>query len=410
MKNVILFTDEYPYGFGEEYLTPEIELLCKKCNLTVITLQSDKPRKKLIDVEIPIYRINRDISKVSKGKKIKYLVKCVGKKYFWNELYDIVKYKKNICNRVYDSMIYLCTAEYIYDEVKNFDFWKAADIIYTYWMTPATLAIVDNFSNTKIKLISRTHGYDLYQERRKTGWQPFRKYINQHINNIYFACEFGKKYYEKTYEGVTREKLKLARLGARKYFKTPIYKKQSKLRLYSCSSLHPLKRVKNIADALYRISDFEIEWVHIGADNYYSEVINYVKNKLKDKKNITYKFLGRMENKEVHDYLSKNVIDVMIMLSVSEGGCPVAIQEAMAYGIPIIGTNAGGITEMISNNGILLSENPSDEEVMEAIQRFFYMTTEEMEDMKKATYKKWQQLFNADNNSEKFVEELLQSE
>ena len=82
VKNVILFTDEYPYGFGEEYLTPEIELLCKKCNLTVITLQSDKPRKKLIDVKIPIYRINRDISRLSKSKKFKYLVKCVTKKYF----------------------------------------------------------------------------------------------------------------------------------------------------------------------------------------------------------------------------------------------------------------------------------------------------------------------------------------
>ena len=64
--------------------------------------------------------------------------------------------------------------------------------------------------------------------------------------------------------------------------------------------------------------------------------------------------------------------DSFITTSSTEG-LPVSIQEAMAAGIPIIGTNVGGIPEMIDGNGVLLSANPSNKEVAEAILRIYYM-------------------------------------
>ena len=97
-----------------------------------------------------------------------------------------------------------------------------------------------------------------------------------------------------------------------------------------------------------------LEWTLIGD----GPQINYIKNKIKFlPKMLKVNLLGNLENSIVLDYLSKNYIDALINVSESEG-LPFTMMEAISFGIPIIGTNVGGVKEIINNyTGILLEKD-----------------------------------------------------
>jgi glycosyltransferase involved in cell wall biosynthesis len=71
--------------------------------------------------------------------------------------------------------------------------------------------------------------------------------------------------------------------------------------------------------------------------------------KLNIDKQIT--FLGFLSN--VHEFL--NIADSFVLSSNFEG-MPLALQEAISIGLPIIATDVGGCKELISNNGFLISK------------------------------------------------------
>ena len=130
----------------------------------------------------------------------------------------------------------------------------------------------------------------------------------------------------------------------------------------------------------------------------------YAAEKLKDKDNIRYTFTGFL--KDVHAYYQQNQVDCFITTSATEGGCPVSIQEAMSCGIPVIGTDVGGITEMIRDNGILLSAEPDQDEVAGAILGVMTQERHDLEEMKAAAYRRWKEEFDINKSFEKVLKTL----
>ena len=59
------------------------------------------------------------------------------------------------------------------------------------------------------------------------------------------------------------------------------------------------------------------------------------------------KILGEINHNEVSEFLSS--LNIYIQPSISEGS-PVTLKEAMASGLPILASDAGGIPEIIENN------------------------------------------------------------
>ena len=80
-------------------------------------------------------------------------------------------------------------------------------------------------------------------------------------------------------------------------------------------------------------------------------------------KNVT--FVGRKTKEELLKYYSDS--DMFVLSSVFEG-MPLVVLEAMATGLPIMGSNVQGIRELINNVGVLV-DNPSPEKFAQEIEK-----------------------------------------
>ena len=88
---------------------------------------------------------------------------------------------------------------------------------------------------------------------------------------------------------------------------------------------------------------------------------------------------------------------------------PVSLSEAASFGIPCIGTNAGGIPEIVTaENGTLLRANPTAEEVAQAITDFYHLSSDERKQKGDNSYKLWQTSFNSETNAQRVVDMLKQ--
>jgi colanic acid/amylovoran biosynthesis glycosyltransferase len=70
-------------------------------------------------------------------------------------------------------------------------------------------------------------------------------------------------------------------------------------------------------------------------------------------------FLGKLEHEKLLELYKERMVDLVVLPSIvtEEGekeGIPVALMEAMAYGIPVISTDTGGIPELLSGAGIIV--------------------------------------------------------
>ena len=83
--------------------------------------------------------------------------------------------------------------------------------------------------------------------------------------------------------------------------------------------------------------------------------------------------------------------------------------EAMSFGIPAIATIVGGVSEIVTHevNGILLTPNPTSEEIATAIKQTAKLNEIQKTALRQNAYNTWNEKFNADKNYSNFVSEIL---
>ena len=93
----------------------------------------------------------------------------------------------------------------------------------------------------------------------------------------------------------------------------------------------------------------------------------------KSKFNHKIHFIGKVSN--VNEYHSISDIFVIPTLSAGEG-CPVALLEAMASGLAVIGSNVSGISDILGGYRNLLFKPQDGDEIVKKIKPFMYKRTE----------------------------------
>lgn len=117
---------------------------------------------------------------------------------------------------------------------------------------------------------------------------------------------------------------------------------------------------KNLFALLEAVKGLDVELLIIGDGNLKDKLITKAQNE-----NIPVRFLGNQPNTVLPQYLNSS--EIFILPSLYEGH-PKALLEAMACGLPVIGTNVPGIRELIQHceTGYLCGTSP--EEIRIAIQ------------------------------------------
>lgn len=266
------------------------------------------------------------------------------------------------------------------------------DILYFYW-GKGPVNILPYLSHVKVKKVVRFHHSDLYG-MNYNGFVPLQEAILKETSTAVLISENGKIYLREKYKHI-RYNDAVSYLGT---YNHGVSAKSNDdiLRLLSCSFVIPVKRVFLIYKALQSISDHDIEWTHIGGGGDFEEL------KLlssKSRSNIKVRLKGQISNQEVLKYYQTNMIDAFINLSSSEG-LPVSLMEAISFNVPVIATKVGGTSEIVnSNTGILLAENPSIGEIVNAILN--------ISTLKVQPKHFWEMNFNAEVNYPKFISEIL---
>lgn len=404
-RNLIIITDEYPYGRGETFIENErpywrkfdhvyiCPVLCSasstirpnfQCKENETLIDDVKDKKIFADFFGACFGqigFRHDSQEIKDGEVLKQKPKELFRRL-------VVMERARLRTNVRINKIYKKLKTLLRGDCKNY--------IYAYWMfEPAIVGTGLKSIIPTERLVSRAHGYDLYEYRHKNQYIPFRKYTMDNIDRICPISEDGVKYLHTQYSGRYDPKISVERLGTIKLFDIEEQHRPEHPVIVSCSNLVALKRVNLIIKALAKCNQ-KVEWHHFG-DGTQEATLKQEAQKLPN--NISVTFHGRVPNQEVQRFYASHCITALVNVSETEG-IPVSIMEAGSYGIPAIATDVGGTHEIVHDglNGLLLKKDFSDEELLNAINIVF----SNIERFREESTKVWEQLCDATTNYRDF--------
>ena len=413
MKTVIFLTTGYPFGDGETFIENEIDILTKKFNRVIIIATEVDPvvetMRKIPDNAISL-RINRKEGKMAKLCS----ALSMGWLYLFGRAYkEDFKNKKKFSERKFIMRVEE-SSWYIWEEIREsgmLDDIAADEItIYSYWLliTARVGTLIQEHSGLQIKhMVSRAHRFDLYEDISHMRFLPYRKLFLEKYDVIAPCSKDGTEYLSKMREEKNlidvKAKIITAYLGTHDYGVRDTNDSEV-LRIVSCSHLVPQKRVERIAAALKLVDDnCKIHWIHIGSGNLLPTLVKAI-DPLLETKHVEVTLQGALSNLEVISFYQEKDVDVFVNVSSSEG-LPVSIMEAMSFGIPVVATNVGGVSEIVEDkaNGYLLESEYEDSDLVERIVELYRMKQEgEITNFRKAARATWERQFSAERQYHKF--------
>lgn len=363
MKSVILITNSYPFGNGETYIAPELEYANGVAHISIIPMIEDKDRehRKLPD-NVKLLSL-----KHSKNSKTILILQTVLSKPFFKGLVELISNKKLSALTIKELFKFVYASKVHYCNIKNTLMFNGINdyskcIFYSYWMDSTSLSI-SYFKKFGAKSVTRCHGGDLYDDRLPWNHQFLRKYITEHVDFVCPVSIQGKKYLDKRigfHNNVIAMHLGILDNGVGFYddSQIPI--------IVSCSSVIPLKRIELIIDALSQVKS-RYKWIHFGDGPDFDRIKKLAFEKLNGN---SYEFKGNRNNQEIVQFYKNNNVKMFINASSTEG-VPVSIMEALSFGIPVIATDVGGVSEQIKSgyNGELVDKCISNKDLALAIEK-----------------------------------------
>lgn len=412
MNKLLFVTAQYPYGSGETFIENEINYLSKafdevhiyavKVNASLNLAMRSVPRN--VSVFMSDYKgvsgtsYSKNLSKPRVLKEI--ACNCLGKR-FLKKIAACSFFEREVQNSTVRVKDFLDVSNLsVSDEI----------VVYSYWLSTIGMSAVRMNEillqkGITTKLVTRTHGFDLYQERAYLYYQPFQKTMLERFDLVFPCSKQGKEYLCEKYSEFS-SKIHHAYLGVEDHFTGVFPKKESeRFNIVSCSNIILLKRVDRIAKALSQIDDIKINWTHFGD----GELFEQLKEEIELLPgNIHVSLKGRVSNQEIYEYYSKNNVNLFVNVSASEG-LPVSIMEAISFGIPVIATDVGGTSEIVIEgvNGRLLPESFEINELAEKIREIISLSDVEYETLSHNARRIYEDKFSAEKNYTDFCKELL---
>jgi colanic acid/amylovoran biosynthesis glycosyltransferase len=403
MKQLFYFTSSFPYGLGERWKANELEVLCHHFStifLLPFSYADNFGKPEIVPDNTTVFLPLQKNSSNAKRHFLKmvlsphlgyYLKEAFSKKVFkkrkWLIGWAVACIQTEICLR---SMQFKTAIQ----KASMEDTW------YFYWGFEWAYVIPFLEKKGFKNIFFRVHGPDLYEERDgNTSYIPFRQPLFQLSNAVIVLSQQAQEYLVS--KGCPQEKILISPLGTVTTGKST-FEYNGILELVSCSRIVDVKRLGLIAKAL-QFADIPVRWTHIGYGPLYPKLQQEVRGL---PSNVEVNFKGQLSPLEVLNFYRDNFFDLFLNVSSSEG-MPVAIMEAFAAGIPVMATAVGGVPEMIDeNNGVLLNEDITAEQLWQKIKQFQLYPEEVKLAKRVAAFTTYENKFQAYENADRLARQL----
>lgn len=391
MSKLYLFTANYPFGRIETFLEDEIEYLSKAFDsIEIIPLSSRTFHKRPVPDNCNVW------DPIIKSRKQQYTRGLFCLRTFPLFMRDFFRKKVFLSRkRIKTWIIGLSIANNLMKSSRIkalFAKIHKDDVCYFYWGKGSNVLSV--FYAGRAHFVSRFHGeWDLWEES-SGNYAPIRDILSRSLELCTFISKKGETYFKERY---TPNRTMVSPLGANDYGISS-NSHDGVLRVLSCSTVYPLKRVPLIFSTLLSMTNKTIIWTHLGGGEQFEELKELVE--LNKREGLVVHLPGEIKHEEVLSYYKDHQVDIFINVSENEG-VPVSIMEAISFDIPVIATNVGGNSEIVTEEtGQLVSSNPTIEELSEAI---VYVSTHKF-----SPRDYWKQHYSAETNYSHFAHVLKQ--
>lgn len=368
---ILISTASFPYHPGEQFLESEIDHWASRKGIDVVVVPATAAgQARPVPDNVDVW------TTAAPGLlgNVAYAARACLSPLFWKELGYLLAKKQATpatLSIALKSVALTLRAKHRFGRLLSRE--PSVSLAYAYWNAEAAygLCLLKREGLVK-RVISRAHGHDLYQERRREGYMPLKRQFVRDFDLVHAISEDALAYLHRVY-GFANNNLNLSRLGVVIPKSRALGSSDGVLRLISVSFCVPIKRLHKIIESIKYAckvdSRLVIEWTHIGEGPLKRDLEAYAAACLGPLANASYRFAGHWSNSAVLSHLARGPIDVLINTSSSEG-VPVSIMEAMACGIPAVAPDVGGVSELVNDRtGALLSQEMTCGEVYEALLR-----------------------------------------
>jgi glycosyltransferase involved in cell wall biosynthesis len=336
MRNELyLYTLHFPFGNAENFLETELPFLAKEFKKIYIypwTFGGAELRKLPKNVEVRDLKVNAGSNLIA---RLKLLWPHLGNRKVRADFRYQMAHARNLLSR----------AEQLSNEIETQD-----AVHYSYWLSDwaTVLGLVSQEKNDMV-YVSRAHGFDVYDERHPMGEQLYRNIQTERISRVFPISEKARETISKQ---VGYCPMKVAHLGTADHGLGPL-PAEGTLKVVSCSAVTALKRVTLIPQLLSTLG-VDVHWTHIG-EGPEMDALKKICGNLGA--NVQVELKGRMNPEAIMQLYKEEGFHFFLHLSSSEG-IPVSMMEAISFGIPIIATDVGAVSEIVNNEtGILLEKD-----------------------------------------------------
>jgi len=273
---------------------------------------------------------------------------------------------------------------------------SANTIVYAYWADNlATKAsIIKKLYHSNCKIVTRAHGFEIFEEQTKYKMIPFRNFQLKQISCIYADSKRGMEYLHKKHP-LQKKLSSYAYVGTKDLGSAHF--NDTGFAIVSCSFIRDVKRLHLMAGILKHI-DFELTW-HVLGNGEDLERLQRANSELPS--NIKVIYHGYLDNAAVLNFYKNTSINLFVSLSYSEG-LPVTMMEAQSFGLPIMSTNVGGCKEICNEQTGFLIEKDFDAKEIALKIADFKNSHKNTASFRDNCRKYWENNFNALSNYTNF--------
>jgi glycosyltransferase involved in cell wall biosynthesis len=364
MKELWLFTIRFPYGTLESSLEHELPALCKQFDKVVIfPLLADEGLRPLPPNAEVRAVFDRPFASAGPLLLIRYWRAW---RTLWNDVQRTApslsvrrRHYWSVISRMRQAMMRM----HVFTRAMARSYDPDKVVLYSSWTLDwATVLGLWKELDPRVRFFTRMRGFDLYHHRVPDHWQVFQGFHVPRLAHLYVTCDAARSYITGRYPELDR-RISIAPTATDDHGQGP-WSPAPVLRVVSCANLLPIKRVDLIAEALVALGR-PVHWTHFG-DGPERERVQAALDRHPHQ--VTADLHGRWSNQDIIAWYGKHPVDLFVHVSTTEGGLSVALQEAVSFGIPVIGCDTGGVPEIANaRTGRLLPVEITAQELAAAI-------------------------------------------